>query len=287
MRPYFGLANEATLRGLSEKVDEERGVAYLRAVAEVNGLHGGDAYIGTNWTRVGTYSRLHARETLTALPHERPSKKRDVNGNGLTEFAHARWLHIQKSTDNHLLSDMADKRLKWFADRGEHGVLLSDEVVNLPSGNWEWSDAPPVYRTYEREPILNHQPLSADVCPGIFRRTQCACFNTRKQGLLKLDPIVYLGSYTLFAFPRKYKALSTYGGLVLDPVRAIERLTELSIDAEVLALYLKCLIEPAVGVSAEHDDQILQTRFDLDASDGIFDHNIDRHTNDKNDQTTS
>ena len=88
--PFFGLAYESILAGFSEKDEEERVVACLRNVTKMNRLRSSEAYIVSDWKICAANGTAMACELMTAIPHTCASRKRDIDGNVLSEAAYAR-----------------------------------------------------------------------------------------------------------------------------------------------------------------------------------------------------
>src|SRR5436190_16661243 len=83
LSPYFVLA------ALSEELDIECGIRYLREIAHAAGLTTEDAII--------CYARdpgksICCKEFATAIPHQRVSRKRNEAGESVVENVHARWI---------------------------------------------------------------------------------------------------------------------------------------------------------------------------------------------------
>ena len=93
--PFFGLASEAILDGLTQDDEEERAVAYLRKIAAINLLPTSDAFIWSSRDLGTGNERIQVCEYGTVAPYASAAKKRDSDGNILAEAVHARWLHKQ------------------------------------------------------------------------------------------------------------------------------------------------------------------------------------------------
>jgi hypothetical protein len=83
--PLFGISSPLRLMALSQNDDLSCGIYFLRRMAEDLGLHEDDSLI---CYATDTASKIFV---VTALPHVRPSKKRNNEGLRIDEKVHTRW----------------------------------------------------------------------------------------------------------------------------------------------------------------------------------------------------
>jgi hypothetical protein len=93
--PYFGLCNSLVMSALSEDLDVDAGIRYLREAAQLMGLKNCDAVICySQETKDGYYY-----EYATVAPHSRLSEKRLQDGTIKSQLIHGRWIQmVHKAT---------------------------------------------------------------------------------------------------------------------------------------------------------------------------------------------
>ena len=273
LEPFFGLGTESVLASLSETSDEERGVAYLRAVAKTNGWRSSDAYIISDLVPLPNCKDVYVREYMTAVPHTRSSRKRDSDGVSESESVHARWLHVENKASLRLSMDIktidlaVKTRLEDFAKRGE----VSIEAYAGPSRLYKhstWDQSPYLfdYEDHSRRGLTSKHDTDTFTCPSIDDSSiPCRCFecdlNTAPRlNAPKFSSTYKIGAYSLYWRDCLRNRRSAYqekmtirGEEYLHPNIFSERIRKLPIKADVLSLYLQCLISPNRNFSGDED----------------------------------
>ncbi len=264
--PFFGLAKDSILTGLAEKVDEERAITYLRAVAMESSYRSSDAYIGPD-SRNHWLPNVDSRvsEYMTAVPHTYLSRKRDADGNRLIEAIHARWLYceteqcLQGSVDSYLESQNAlEERLQYIAARGERGMRIPHPLYEICNKrDWIW-EIPPLLLNYHRRSRIGHihsSDTDSYRCPSIYLTdVVCRCFDcddyTTAQGAQEscFTPVWSIGEHTLFVHKSKRKhhddSLEIRNELYLDAATSAKRICKSSIKADIVFEYLHAILNP-------------------------------------------
>ncbi|PGH20382.1 hypothetical protein AJ80_03650 [Polytolypa hystricis UAMH7299] len=96
--PYFGLCNSYVLSTLSEDLDGEGCIAYLRAMAKSRGYGSSDYVIfRQHWAVPHTtmIGELQYYEYVTTVAHRRTSRKTNSEGEEVSEEYHARWYYVK------------------------------------------------------------------------------------------------------------------------------------------------------------------------------------------------
>ena len=268
LEPFFGLANEPILAGLSEKDEEERVVAYLRKVTKMNRLRSSEAYIVSDWKICADNCTAMACELMTAIPHTCASRKRDIDGNVLSEAAHARWIYIDNMHgsgihhDHGVLDSILRRRLEQLAARGERGLMISNVPYQVHHNEWTWDDPPFLldYPMHSQLDLQGSNETDSYRCPSISNSSDsCRCFDCdhrpidRAEQPCKFLQLLTIGRYKLFVneaskykHSRYKKAIRIRKEDYLHPMLSIERLCELSIEADVVSSYLQFLLCPAM-----------------------------------------
>ena len=271
--PFFGLAKESILAGLAETVDEERAIAYLRVFASDNSYYSSDAYISTGWKHCRVHdSYIHYCEYMTAVPHTCTSRKRDADGNQLTEIVHARWVyggpkrHLQNTEDSTLFVEMALKeRLKHYSARGERGNRIYDvphRKGETTDQNWIWEN-PPLLLNYQTQVRLgytlnpNTEPYS---CPSIsLPDVPCRCFDCNDhiteqyQEPLIFSPQWRIGDFTLLVndksmYPGARKlddSIELRGESYLHPTVSAQKICKSAMKPDAVYRYLRHMMKSA------------------------------------------
>ena len=279
---FFGLAKPSILNGLAEGVDEERAIAYLREFAMENSYRSSDVYIRSGWT---CYKLPHAKIRLcgymTAVPHTRASKKRDADGNRLTEAVHARWLYcevldcLQGSIDLDLCIEEALKEpLQYIAARGERGTRIRNvPYAILKKKDWAWGN-PPLLFNYQKQSRLGYT-TNSDIdpycCPSIgFPDIQCPCFDcddhiTEQTEEPSLHSLAWtIGEYGIFVKENAKHPSSRIlddgiefqGGWYLNPTTSAKRISKSSMKADTVLHYLQHMMDPA----PRHSDDVQKAK---------------------------
>ena len=263
VKPYFGLANEGILAGLSEKLDDERGIAYLRAVARMSGWRSSQAYITrvSNVVADGQSDIVNVREFITAVPHSRRSRKRDADGKFIKEVAHARWLFVEgtlASTQEPRLKRAVDDRLQQISARGEDGSLLSHIPVRTKSGDWTWTHPPFLFSQKQQldQKSAAFSETDTFTCSSILDDLKpCKCFCQTITESHTPNPVYesvdQIGSCRLFWERKSMYGIMTHDHKYLDPPQSIKLLSGSSIQADAISTYLQYQANPAPG--SNHD----------------------------------
>ena len=269
--PFFGLGKDSILTGLTEAVDEERAIAYLRMFALENSYPSSDVYIGSDskYTLLSN-NDIKIREYMTAVPHTCASRKRDADGNQVTEAIHARWIHLeapphlQSSVDVHHSVDSAlEERLRYLTARGERGIQIFDAPYELHLGNdWVWRNPPRLFN-YQTS-SLSGDTLSpnTDSCDCSFSCTTnvlCQCFDchnqttgqSRRQSMF--SPTWAIGEYKLFLVDNSKHpsrraldndSIELRGEMYLQPAISAKRICESPMKADTVLRYLQRMAKP-------------------------------------------
>lgn len=271
--PFFGLAKNHILTGLAEEIDEERAIAYLRTFAMENSYHSSDTYICSDWK----YHKLpnavlKTREYMTAVPHTCASRKRDADGNQMTEAIHARWLYPEAEpfprgsvySDPRVDKALKD-RLQYFAARGERGTRIRDapyETEGMGKKDWAWN-TPPFLFNYQKHSQSAHNSNFDDdfyCCPSICSSdVLCRCFDcddyTTEQmgGPCMFSRVWSIGKYDLFISDVAKQPSSRVldenielrGGWHLHPTTSAKRICKSSMKADTVLGYLQRMMNPS------------------------------------------
>ena len=196
-QPYFGLCNPCVLAGLSEKLDIECAIGYLRAIAQSLDLDSGSAMIVCrHW--VGN-SLVYGEdedfcEYITAVGHPRSSGKRGIDGRVTQEISHSRWFHTISQSKVEAVSKEINARAAYVMSRGEASHILAEyqapggavkflksmSASELPSTLY-WEGAPLLYsqRVVARpNPADYFNSKEGDTkCPSLMgTQATCQCF---------------------------------------------------------------------------------------------------------------
>lgn len=264
LEPFFGLGNESVLAGLSQKRDEDRGVTFLRTVAKMYDWQSNDAYIVSNRSPLAGQPSVGTRLYMTAVPHTRKSRKRDVNGNMLTEVTHAKWLHVEEdqnlprwSNDSWFRSALTNQ-LRKLSESGERTVRIHNAPFEVTARTWIWEN-PPFLFDYERHAqsglasdtnVDSHFCASGSVQPNLCRCFDCdteATAHDRKSPSFSFR--MRIGAYSLFfndkAREREVKyerEIKLKGKDYLHPTAISERLRSLAVSADAVSSFLQFLV---------------------------------------------
>ena len=271
--PFFGLGKDSILLGLAEELEDERAIAYLRAIAKENNYLSSDAYIrsdvGYHWRQ---NSGLIVGEYMTAVPHTCATRKRDSNGNQVIESIHARWIyaevseHFQRSVDSDGFVDkILEERLQYLTARGEFGTWIrngpylgrtrSEEKLKDPPRlfKYEYQESTQTDNTYNRS-------TASYCCPSICRAdVLCQCFDcddhtteqSKSEYLFSAD--WRLGEYTLFVKNNANRAspcahenrIELRHEKYLQPAISAQRICKSQIKADTVLKYLLCIVNQA------------------------------------------
>lgn len=263
---FFGLSKPSILNGLAEGVDEERAIAYLREFAMENSYRSSDVYISSGWRYYKlTNAVVKFGQYLTAVPHACASRKRDADGNRLTEVVHARWLYCevvdcpQGSADLDLLIEQALKeRLQRIAARGERCTRIRGAPYAIPPDkDWAWRN-PPLLFNYQKN--TTNSNVDSYSCPSIRSPSiLCPCFDcddsiTKQTERPSLhSPVWIIGQYSIFAKDNARDPSSRVlddgikirGGWYLKPTISANRISKSSMKADTVLKYLQHMMDPA------------------------------------------
>lgn len=127
LSPFFGLCNPLSIAGLSEKLDVDCGISYLRAVAEKLGLNSSNAVIcyahGAQY--LSNPRQVKCFEYATVAPHTKASTILESNNQLTHEKVHARWFCTK--TDSTLSSSSEVRTRTPFASAKKE-AFADDEV---------------------------------------------------------------------------------------------------------------------------------------------------------------
>ena len=277
--PFFGLGKDSTLSGLAEELEDERAIAYLRAVAKENNYLSSDAYIRSDvryqWRQ---NSRLIVGEYMTAVPHTCATRKRDADGNQVIESIHARWIytevseHFQRSVDSDGFVDkVLEDRLQYLTARGEFGTWIrngpylghtrSEEKLKDPPRlfKYEYQDSTQTHNAYNRS-------TASYCCPSICRAdVLCQCFDcddhtTEQSKSEYLFSVKWrLGEYGLFVKNNANRAspcaldnsIELRHEKYLQPAISAQRICKSQIKADTVLKYLLCTVKQP-GLRSQH-----------------------------------
>ncbi|MCJ1384787.1 hypothetical protein MMC17_007905 [Xylographa soralifera] len=182
-RPFFGLRNPYVVAGLEEKTDIECGVRYLREIAESARLKAEDAIICYTHKQPDG-SPFRCFEYATAIPHRMTSRKRNVDGNPITDMAHARWLiamHVgfrqsAPAHDSKVVNDCEagvdlQSRMNELSARGETCAIINTGPYNA-DGVLVWEDPPTFFNSARTTKCLS----------GGNKSGFCRCFDENNPG---------------------------------------------------------------------------------------------------------
>ena len=259
-KPFFGLASEAILDGLSQDDEEERAVAYLRKFAAINLLPTSDAFIWSSRDFGADNERIQVCEYRTVAPYASAAGKRDSDGNILAEAVHARWLHAQSAykilhEDFTVATSALQRRFDFISRRGEEAFRITNKPEPLPgSDEWEWENPPFILRL---GPDRLPDP-DLPVCPSASEPLHpCQCFKSdggflhKARKSCKFSVLSKIGSYHLLVnqkseyYTRQHQDKLKRMNEWLHPSVIMKKLEKSSINASVLTAYLQFLVSPA------------------------------------------
>ena len=296
--PFFGLGKDSILTGLAETLDEERAIAYLRTFAMENSYRSSDAFIAAD-------SKFHSlpnsairfREYMTAVPHTCTSRKRDADGNQVTEAVHARWIHFE--TQQHLQEEVGahhsvdsalEERLRYLTARGERGTRIYDapyetrsvkdwvwENPLLSLKDWVWKNPPRLFHyQHHLTSSLSGKTISPDSnsfqCPSTYPTdVLCRCFDcqdhttvqSRRQTMF--SPVWSIGEYKLYVVDNATHPsrrvlennIELKGEMHLQPAISAKRICESSMKAETVVGYLSSMVNPTKRISLVSQSRVV------------------------------
>ncbi|KAL9074075.1 MAG: hypothetical protein Q9161_002484 [Pseudevernia consocians] len=273
--PFFGLAEDSILAGLAEEVDEERAIAYLRTFAMRNSYHSSDAYICSDWSNNKVLpADMKIREYMTAVPHTCASRKRDADGNQMTEAIHARWLYHGVEQCLQGSKSFVDKplkeRLQYIAARGERGTRIRNAPYGIPrEKDWAWEN-PPLLYNYHKQHQLGYTPNSPYCCPSLcFSEVVCRCFDCdtteQGQGPSMFSPVWSIGEYSIFVNDSQKEptrsaidnGIELWGGRYVHPTISAKMICRSSIKADTVSEYLRRMMNPAKRQSRSPPSRVM------------------------------
>ena len=218
--PYFALGNPCILAGLSEANEGERGLAYLREVAERNGLSSSDAFIGVRHKILVHGRVIWLQEYFTAVPHTSASNKRSEEGKLLSKRLHGRWLCVPRNVsvleeEAALIERELQHRLRHIRSRGELGMKVADPPFEIGTREWMWPKPPLLYDFQKHGSFAPSSDNKTDPfnCPSLLGfKKPCQCLDcdvnssTSATGRTRFWNLSHLGHYELFIkHDAKYK----------------------------------------------------------------------------------
>ena len=258
--PFFGLASEAILDGLSQDDEEERVVAYLRKVAAINLLSTSDAFIWSDRDFDADNERIRVSEYLTVAPYACAARHCGIDGHNFTEDVHARWLHAEPAykipgRDIIVATSALQGRFDFISRRGEQSCRITNEPHALrASDEWEWEN-PPFLLRLDPDKIPDSDSPS---CPSASEPLHpCQCFKSdgdflhRAYKSGKFSSLLKIGRYHLLVNQNsKYYNPEHQDKLKRKndrphPHVIMDKLEKSSINASVLTTYLQFLVSPA------------------------------------------
>ena len=268
--PFFGLSKDSSLLALAEVFEDERAIAYLRAIAKENKYLSSDAYITSNvryhWRQ---NDALTIGEYMTAVPHTRATRKRDADGNQAIESIHARWLYAESSGDFHrsvnsdgFLDKVLEERLRYLAARGELGTWARSGPHVRVIGSEEQLEDPPRLFKYEYQGSIQtdniyNRNTTSYCCPSICHAdVLCRCFDCDDHTTGQNEPeylfssIWSIGEYRLFVKKKVNRAgpcaiednIRPRREMYLQPAISAKRICKSQIKADTIQEYLLCIM---------------------------------------------
>ena len=266
IKPFFGLAYDSILVSLSEQVDEERAIAYMRAVAKWNEWHCSEAFIGCNQKPSADWTSVLVQEFMTAVPHLRGSRKRNFDGKAIDDITHARWIHVERCPRSYPVSDDYIKsalcaRFEELHNRGEYAMQVNDRPSRVRNGDVVWADPPLLYK-YPDQSAPNpsnsgHGTNTYECLSGMDVSVPCRCLEPTgtRTSVSAFEPVDRIGAYTLFLKRNPTSGFNTQHK-DMDLADSIKRLQSASIDANIVSTYLRYLVEPRAMMRTREDDYI-------------------------------
>ena len=286
--PFLGLAKNPILLGLAEELEEERAIAYLRAIAKENNFLCSDAYIRSDvryhWQQD---SVLSIGEYMTAVPHTCATRKRDADGNQVIESVHARWIYpevlkpfLPSVDSDRFIHRILEERLQYLTARGELGTWIRNGP-NVPRSSTKWrsgeaeelQDPPRLFKdeyqkSTQRDNTYSHH--TASYCyPSICRADiLCRCFDcddhTTEQSTPEYLFISFrrIREYRLFVKENAKRAspcafddsIELRREMYLQPANSSKRICKSQIKADTVLKYLLCIVNENIERSQHLDD---------------------------------
>lgn len=264
--PFFGLGNSCILAGLSAIDETERGLTYLRKLAERNGLCSSDAFIGTSSKNLLPGKVAYIQEFFTAVPHTRASKKRNSEGKQLNQMTHGRWVCLHRDArsttaeEDASLELQVQDRLRQTHTRGEHGTRILESPAEVAKGDWSWPTPPLLFDFEKHAQFVSSDKAATEkyCCPSLNEPGMpCWCFDcdtpapsprTRRTVFWSLS---HIGKFQLYI--RNTAQYRRDNGIPdLDPSASSEICTS-SIIPDVLTEYLQYAIDPCMEKPDNHE----------------------------------
>ena len=259
--PYFGLGNPCILAGLSQTNKGERGLAYLRQVAERNGLTSSDAFIGVRH-KILMHGRVFwLQEFFTAVPHTRASNKRNEQGSHVNTRLHGRWLYLPQdiiisAEEDALLETQLQDRLRDTRSRGELGMKIAEPPIEVRTGEWVWPKPPLLYDFQKHGSLVPNLNVGTDrfSCPSLSSpRNACQCLDCDAKSSnpaadrTKFWNVSHLGGFELFIKKdAEYKVglSAATGNKVPDLHPSVSsQFCASHVELDVLVEYLQCYVK--------------------------------------------
>lgn len=252
--PFFGLVYTHVLAGLAEQDNEKRGLVFLRTLAKANGLRPCDAFISIDRKplEIGPWDLY---EHTTAVPHSCASRKRNCDGDTLTEDVHVRWRHIVPNSKSAILSGNSEPVfapiLGWetVPEDGVRRFVNYSPPQEKGERDCIWQNAPALFDEAQHTQSME----SCEVCSG----TSCcgrpfslaAPQNTSKHHFrlsVKVGPLsLFVKSTVEWHQSQRWKANSSS-----------EQLRNAQIKPPVLAAYLQYLVNPNMEQYEDRNSEI-------------------------------
>ncbi|KAH6700673.1 hypothetical protein BKA61DRAFT_561892 [Leptodontidium sp. MPI-SDFR-AT-0119] len=167
--PFFGLCNSAIMAGLSEEIDVDAGIRYLREIAKTSPIKECKSLI----CFIQELDGFVYYEYATARPHERKTEKRLPDGTFKPELVHARWiglLKIDKSNGN--LETAASKLSTTSCDCESSCAILCTCRSGATIKTLYWNDPPILFQQDECHATITKPGPPASVCQCLELRTE-------------------------------------------------------------------------------------------------------------------
>ncbi|KAL8828606.1 MAG: hypothetical protein Q9191_002486 [Dirinaria sp. TL-2023a] len=281
LEPFFGLAYTPVLAALSEEDNEMRGLVYLRTLAEDYRFRPGDAVIVIEAKPLAA-SPWFLCEFTTAVAHSCASRKRDLDGEVLSEDVHVTWRYVtdksrKSSTANsealpshidggprlaslHEWETFPEKRARRFADVNPPWMEGEQKILN-------WPNAPALFS----EPHNAESAQSCKICAGSSCCGRPTLPNECPDAADKRPP--HRVTDCIFWLVNKVGHFSLFRKLSAEPYEidrwkagtSSQQLRVAKIKPKILAAYLQYVVHPTME---EHRDGCFQIPYE---------HYADRH----------
>ncbi|KAF7507750.1 hypothetical protein GJ744_010179 [Endocarpon pusillum] len=174
MSPFFGLGSPPVLAGLSQELDMDCGIEFLRAIARDLGFTDRDSIVCYTLDKHIDRRKVENFEYATAIPHTVPCRKRNAEGVFTLRQMHTTWTY---KSSNSTMIEKDDTGLMLVQKEGV-GRQVSGAVHW--DGTWDsflWREVPRLYRDHTCTCFQKSECISTsgstDDPPSV-----CRCFET-------------------------------------------------------------------------------------------------------------